>query len=163
MESKKRQRERLKKEKARQSVSSRYKFRLDIHIHNTLLIFISLIILCTPMISIYVDVSSFPSFAQSRHTEDASALVEANTKVRVYFSSYSSYSSSFSFFFLFFLLFLFFLFFFRHMAESMQLHFQERNRKTIWVVKHVLGFMYHLCGWLLWGVVSGLAQCRKPK
>ena len=84
--------------KSRQSVSSHYKFRLDIHIHNTLLIFISLIILCTPMTSIYVDVSSFPSFAPSRHTEDASALVEANTKVRVYFSSYSSYSSSFSFF-----------------------------------------------------------------
>ena len=79
MESKKRQRERLEKEKARQSVSSHYKFRLDIHIHNTLLIFISLIILCTPMIAIYVDVSSFPSFAQSHHTEDASALVEANT------------------------------------------------------------------------------------
>ena len=84
--------------KSRQSVSSHYKFRLDIHIHNTLLIFISLIILCTPMTSIYVDVSSFPSFAPSRHTEAASALVEANTKVRVYFSSYSSYSSSFSFF-----------------------------------------------------------------
>ena len=143
--------------KSRQSVSSHYKFRLDIHIHNTLLIFISLIILCTPMTSIYVDVSSFPSFAPSRHTEDASALVEANTKVRVYFSSYSSYSSSFSFFFL------FFLFFFRHMAENMQLRFQERNRKTIWVVKDVLGFMYHLCGWLLWGIVSALAQCRKPK
>merc|ERR1719230_19370 len=86
---------------------------------------------------------SFPSFAPSHEVEDVGdvprhtvgdvLLLECNTNGR------------------------------GHMAESMQLHFQERNRKTIWVVKDVLGFMYHLCGWLLWGIVSGLAQCRKPK
>ena len=106
---------------------------------------------------------SFPSFAPSHEVEDVGdvprhtvgdvLLLECNTNGRGYYT----------YFFFFFLLFLFFLFFFRHMAESMQLHFQERNRKTIWVVKHVLGFMYHLCGWLLWGIVSALAQCRKPK
>ena len=38
-----------------------------------------------------------------------------------------------------------------------QFHFQERrikrkkDRKMIWVVKDVLDFVYHLCGWLLWG------------
>ena len=43
-----------------------------------------------------------------------------------------------------------------------QFHFQERrikrkkDRKMIWVVKDVLDFVYHLCGWLLWGFVSAL-------